>query len=133
MNRGKKIVEGMVNFPITNSEWDNVGMGTSVFLVVRDDGAFQECCVPPIKILGTESLISRCESGMFQVRNGNIGELSTDLLFAMRIGTTGWAGWNEKGFWECTYNDLNNEAKQLLNKVSEIYDRKVEILTFLDT
>lgn len=62
--------------------------------------------------------------------------LSRDYLAALVIGTTGWSGWHEaegRG-WQCQFDDLTIEGKQLYRQLEALYPGCVlHLLTFLDT
>lgn len=69
--------------------------------------------------------------------NANLYEkryMSRPYLCVMTMGSTGWSGTNEEGYWYCTYDDLTPEGKELYNALSKLYENcVVELVTWLDT
>lgn len=61
--------------------------------------------------------------------------ISQGYLAAMVIGTTGWSGLHsDKGYWQCTFDDLTEEGKALYKQIEKLYSGcDVHLLTFLDT
>lgn len=56
---------------------------------------------------------------------------------AIRMGTTGWSGWNEeeKHYWKCTYDDLTEDGKALYDMIKKLYGETcvLYLQTWLDT
>lgn len=73
------------------------------------------------------------------IANASVGGveqfISQGYLAAMVIGTTGWSGFHsDKGYWQCTFDDLTEEGKVLYKQIAQLYSGcDVHLLTFLDT
>lgn len=62
--------------------------------------------------------------------------VSRRYLCAMTIGSTGWAGFDEKKgeYWICQESDLSTEGRTLLKSIKKLYPGcKVRLQTWLDT
>lgn len=63
-------------------------------------------------------------------------QMSRPYLAAIVLGTTGWSGWSDEkqSYWECSFDDLSDEGKDLYRKFESLYPQsEIHLLTFLDT
>lgn len=61
--------------------------------------------------------------------------ISRTYLAVIIMGSTGWSGYKDNnGLWQCTYDDLTEDGKQLYNSIEKLYPNcTLHLLTFLDT
>jgi hypothetical protein len=69
--------------------------------------------------------------------NNNTDQYNSISLYAcVLLGSTGWSGRNNRrGMWRCTFDDLNDEGKQLYKMLERLYGvhAKLSLVTWLDT
>lgn len=60
---------------------------------------------------------------------------SRSYLAVIIMGSTGWSGYKaDVGLWNCTYNDLTEDGKNLYSSIQKLYPNcTLHLLTFLDT
>ena len=61
--------------------------------------------------------------------------LSIPLLCALCLGTSGGTFYSEDPFkmWHCQEKDLTEDGLQLVQSLKKLYNRNVELITFIDT
>ena len=152
MRRRATHVTGCVRFPIDDRTWKfsaEGGMFVRVMVPVYDthpDSSWIECCGGYVHVQMDETpvfdraLEKRLWPRMFDA-NGNPREehcatdyLSVPCLAVITLGSTGWSGDNDDGYWQCGEDDLTEDGRAILATLRTLYpDHPPVLTTWLDT
>ena len=152
MRRRKKHVTGCVRFPVDDPAWRfsaEGGMFVRAMVPIDDDAPdklWMECCGGQVTVLMDETpvfdeaLEKDLWPRMFDAKGKRREDhtpsdyLSVPCLAVVTLGSTGWAGVNDDGYWQCTEDDLTAEGRALIETLRGMYPgHRVVLTTWLDT
>lgn len=145
---------GYINWPEAEHGWQNTGEGGTFVVAAfpcHQDDAFGLCCgVGNLCLVLGEELQEAWEPSMeenpqrFPLQDkwfprakaiNDIEDcLSVPLLACVTLGVTGGSWYHEEaGCFVATEEHLTEDGRALMASLEKLYDRKADLLTFLDT